>query len=107
MFGREPRLPIDLAFGINFYNRKQSLSKYVENMKEKLNYSYKTAKETIRKAHSKQKRGYDTKVKGATIDVGDRVLVKKVAFDGRHKISDRWEGEPHLVITKPNNDIPL
>lgn len=25
MFGREPRLPIDLAFGINFHNRKQSL----------------------------------------------------------------------------------
>lgn len=89
MFGREPWLPIDLAFGINFYNRKQSLSKYVENMKEKLNYSYKTAKETIRKAHSKQKRGYDTKVKGATIDVGDMVLVKKVAFNGRHKIADR------------------
>lgn len=80
---------------------------YVESMKEKLKYSYKTAKKAIRKARSKQKRGYDTKVKGSTIDVGDRVLVKKVTFDGRHKIADRWEDEPYLVITKPNNDIPV
>lgn len=50
---------------------------------------------------------YDTKVKGATIDVGDRVLVKKVAFDGKHKIADRWEDEPYFVITKPNKDIPV
>lgn len=107
MFGREPRLPIDLALGIDFHNRKQSLSKYVESLKEKLKYSYKTDQEAIRKAHSKQKRGYDTKVKGATIDVGDIVLVKKVAFDGKHKIADRWEDEPYLVITKPNNDIPV
>lgn len=79
----------------------------MESLKEKLKYSYKTDQEAIRKAHSKQKRGYDTKVKGATIDVGDIVLVKKVAFDGKHKIADRWEDEPYLVITKPNNDIPV
>lgn len=55
----------------------------MDSLKEKLKYSYKTAQEAIKKAHSKQKRGYDTKVKGATIDVGDRVLVKKVAFEGK------------------------
>lgn len=43
MFGREPRLPIDLAFGINFHIRKQSLSKYVE----KLKYSYKTTQGSL------------------------------------------------------------
>lgn len=107
MFGREPRLSIDLAFGINFHNKKHPLSKYMDSLKEKLKYSYKTAQEAIKKAHSKKKRGYDTKVKGATIDVGDRVLVKKVAFDGKHKIADRWEDEPYLVITKPNKDIPV
>lgn len=46
-------------------------------------------------------------MKGATIDVGARVLGKKVAFDGKHKIADRWEDEPYLVITKPNKDIPV
>lgn len=109
MFDREPRLPIYLAFGINFHNKKQPLSKYVDSLEEKLinKYSYKTAQEAIKKAHSKQKRGYDTKVKGATIDVGDRVLVKKVAFDGKHKIADRREDERYLVITKPNKDIPV
>lgn len=46
-------------------------------------------------------------MKGATIDVGDRVLVKKVAFEGKHKIADRWEDEPYLVFTKPKNDTPV
>lgn len=41
MLGREPRLPIDLAFGINFQNRKHPFSKYVDSLKEKLKYSYK------------------------------------------------------------------
>lgn len=77
----------------------------MESLKEKLKYSYKTAQEAIRKAHSKQKRGYDTNMKGATINAGDRVLKKKVAFDGKHKIADRWKDAPYLVITKPNNDI--
>ena len=32
---------------------------------------------------------YDSKTKGVTLGTGDRVLVKVVAFDGKHKIADR------------------
>lgn len=86
-----------MAFGI-FHNRKRPLSKYVDSLKEK--HSFRTIQKAIRKAHSKQR-------KGVSIDVGDRVLVKKVAFNGKHNIADRWEDEPYLVITKPNKDIPV
>lgn len=44
-------------------------------------------------------------MKRATFDVGDRVLVKKVALDGERKIGNRWEDVHYLIITKPNNDI--
>ena len=38
--------------------------------------------------------------------VGDRVLMKIVAFDGKHKIQDRWEDEPYIVLKQPNPSIP-
>lgn len=39
-------------------------------------------------------------MKGGISDVGDRALVKKVAFDGKYKrLADRWEDEPYLVVT--------
>ena len=34
---------------------------------------------------------YDLKCRGATLSVGDLVLVKQTAWKGRHKIQDRWE----------------
>ena len=38
---------------------------------------------------------------------GDKVLVKVVAFDGKHKIADRWEEEPYVIIRQLNNNIPV
>ena len=63
-------------------------------------YSYELAQEAIWKAQGKKKKTFDTKVKGASIDKGDRVLVKIVAFYGKHKISDRWETESYIVWGK-------
>jgi hypothetical protein len=36
-----------------------------------------------------------------------RVLVRIVAFDNKHKISDRWENDTYIVLKKPNLDIPV
>jgi hypothetical protein len=44
--------------------------------------------EASRNAQVRQKEGYDIKVRGATIQKGDRVLVKEVSFDGKHKLAD-------------------
>ncbi|KAL3841535.1 hypothetical protein ACJMK2_019662 [Sinanodonta woodiana] len=47
------------------------------------------------------------KARAATLQPGDRVLVKIVAFDGKHKISDRWETNAYIVESQPNPDIPV
>ncbi|VDI67417.1 Hypothetical predicted protein [Mytilus galloprovincialis] len=60
-----------------------------------------------RTAQERQKSGYDKKVRGAILQPGDRVLVRRVAFDGKHKIADKWEEDPYLVVSQPNNDIPV
>jgi hypothetical protein len=56
-----------------------------------LDHAYHLATESSKQSQQKQKEGYDMRVRGATIRVGDRVLVKIVAFKEKHKLADKWE----------------
>ena len=106
MFGREPRLPVDIAFGIGDQEKK-SLPKYVEELRKRMKDAYELAFQAAEKARKKQGKYYDLKVRGVNVQPGDRVLVKIVAFDGKHKIADRWEEEPYQILRQPNPDVPV
>ncbi len=58
-------------------------------------------------ARAKQKNYYDLKVRGATPEVGDNVLVRKLAFNGKHKLEDKWEPDVYRITGKQNPDIPV
>nr|KAG5712759.1 hypothetical protein BaRGS_029814 [Batillaria attramentaria] len=107
MFGREPRLPVDTVFGLGQTEEGVPLTKYVQQLKNRLETAYELALRAADRARQKQKRTYDQKVRGAEIRVGDRVLVKKFAFDGKHKLADKWEEEVYEVLEKPNQEIPV
>ena len=50
MFGREARLPIDILFGQNTAELKSNTStKYVDNLKQKLQWAHKTGNEVVKK----------------------------------------------------------
>nr|KAG5705225.1 hypothetical protein BaRGS_011251 [Batillaria attramentaria] len=98
MFGRDPRLPVDLVFGLGQTADSVPLSKYVENLRSRLRSSYELATAAADKARAQQKKGYDRKTRGAGIEVGDRVLVKIVVFDGKHKIADKWEEDVYELV---------
>ena len=106
MFGREPHLPIDLLFGIT-REEKQTTTKYVEEMKQRMKKAYELVQTTADKARHKQKQQYDVKAKEVDLQEGDKVLVKVVAFEGKHKIADRWEEEPYVILRQMNNNIPV
>jgi hypothetical protein len=106
MFGREPRLPVDIAFGIGDQEKK-SLPKYVEELRKRMKDAYELAFQAAEKARKKQGKYYDLKVSGVNVQPGDRVLVKIVAFDGKHKIADRWEEESYQILRQPNPDVPV
>ena len=76
-------------------------------MKERLKKAYELASRSVGTAQERQKSGYHKKVRGAILQPGDRVLVKIVAFDGKHKIADKWEEEPYRIVSQPNRDIPV
>ena len=107
MFGREPNLPIDLVFGLDNEHKSTSTSKYIEDLQQRLENAYDIANIAIKNSQSRQKYNYDLKTKGVNLQIGDRVLVKVVAFDGKHKIADRWEDHPYIIMEQPNHDIPV
>ena len=107
MFGREPRLPIDLAFGLEQNRKHHTMSGYMENLKKRLKDAYYLARKEADTSRKKQKTYFDYKVRGAALNPGDRVLVKILAFDGKHKIADHWEKDVFVVRNRPNLDIPV
>ncbi|XP_065939406.1 uncharacterized protein [Magallana gigas] len=107
MFGREPNLPADLVFGLDNGERNKSISSYVKNLKERLKFAYTIAGTATKICQSRNKAIYDSKTKGVSLGTGDRVLVKVVAYDGKHKIADRWEDHPYIVISQPITGIPV
>jgi transposase InsO family protein len=108
MFGRQPRLAIDVVLGLALPGKAESnYSRYIEDLKEKLSKAYERANEKSKKAKFRQKKYFDMKSRCAVVSPGDRVLVKVVAFQGKHKIADKWERNPYIVTSQPNLDIPV
>ncbi|XP_029954791.1 protein NYNRIN-like [Salarias fasciatus] len=101
MFGRQPRLPIDLVLGT--YPGKatsKSYSDYVQNLRDSLQESYALASEHSKKMGEKNKVRFDKRIRAAELFVGDRVLVKNVNIRGKHKLANRWEETIHTVVRR-------
>lgn len=106
MFGRQPRLPVDLAFGLPVNHKPGSHSQYVRNLKSQLEDSYKVATENAKKTASRNKARFDKHVVDSTLKEGDRVLVRNVRLRGKHKLADRWESDVYIV-QRQSGDVPV
>ena len=109
MFGRHPRLPIDVEFGLNKPNCKDNSSKsrYIQKLKRRLNYAFQKASKYSDQQAKKYKQSYDKSMKGPQLHENDLVLVKIVAHKGRHKLQDKWEPEEYVVIEQPIAGTPV
>ena len=109
MFGRHPRLPIDVEFGLHKPNCSDNCSKsrYIQKLRRRLNNVHKKASKYSSEQAQKYKTSYDRSVKGPQLQVNDIVLVKIVAHKARHKIQDKWESEEYIVIEQPIPGTPV
>lgn len=104
MFGRQPRLPIDLAFNVPLNSQKQrSHSEYVRALKNHLQESYQLVSKNASKTAARNKVRFDKRVTESTLDVGDRVLVRSVRLRGKHKLADKWEETVNVVVSQKDN----
>ena len=107
MFGRQPRLPIDLAFKIPVNNsNKKSHSQYVQTLKTNLQESYDLARKNAAKVAERNKTRYDKRVTESPIDLGDRVLVRNVRLRGKHKLADKWDSVVYIVVNRAG-ELPV
>lgn len=107
MFGRQPRLPLDIALGLPGKDSSQvSHSQYVQHLKSHLKESYEVASRNAQKMAEKNKIRFDKHVTNSSLEVGDRVLVRNVRIRGKHKLADRWESEVYVVV-KRVPDLPV
>ena len=102
MFGRVPRLPIDLVLGLpsnsSSKHSTENYTQYVESLKTRLASAYELANKMADQARVNQKSNFDKKARAATINENDRVLVRTLAFEGKHKLADKYEDQVYIVV---------
>ena len=109
MFGRHPRLSVDVAFGIHRIAKGVtfSTSTYVDWLQRCLAHAYEKAKTFADKESDRQKAVFHRKSKDLRLEPGDLCLVRKTAWKSRHKIQNRWEDDDYIIISQQNCDIPV
>ena len=102
MFGRKPRLPVDIIKGLAEGKQDMDYKEYVQKVRDSLSSAYERASQQASKLQLRNKAYYDRKAGAASVEVGDRVLVKRVRFkEGPHKLEDRWEEGVYEVVAVP------
>ena len=93
MFGQHPRLAIDAYLGLSSPEEPSSASRehYASKLKKCLEFAYKVASKEADKNASRHKHNCDSKIREATLDVGDRVLIRNVGLKGKNKLADKWD----------------
>ena len=107
MFGRHPRLPIDLVLGTETTNETQNYNTYVSELKKQLSVAYDIARRQSSVSKKKNKQLYDRRIRGAKLEIGDYVLARNLGLRGKQKLADKWTETVYEVKSEPNADIPV
>ena len=108
MFGRRPRLPIDLLFLMcQTQMLTHTIDEYEASLYDCLQESLAIVQDCAIKEAQRQKRLYDRKVGAVELRPGDHVLVRLDAFRGqRRKLKNRWGDDLHTVVICMADGIP-
>ncbi|KAI4887200.1 hypothetical protein NFI96_004156, partial [Prochilodus magdalenae] len=108
IFGRSPRLPIDLLFKLREDEAHMDYDDYVSCWKQRMQEAYTVASETATKEAARGKAYYDRRVKGRDLQPGDRVLLRNLTpRGGPAKIQSYWENQIYKVMGRKTDDSPV
>jgi len=105
MFRRKPRLPAEIIKGVKS-DANTDYVKYVQDVERSMKSAYDRAMEQAEHQHQRGKTLYDKRARTPKLDLGDRVLVRKVRFkDGPHKLEHVWDPDVYKVVGIPDKDF--
>ncbi|KAK2883193.1 hypothetical protein Q8A73_022126 [Channa argus] len=108
LFGRNPRLPIDLMFGLAAKDQSSSHTDYAEKWRARMTEAYQLASNTACKEGVRRKVLYDKKAYGAELYPGCRVLIRNLnEKGGPGKLRSFWEDQVYVVIQRKHQDSPV
>ena len=107
LFGREPKLPIDVLLPSHEANHEVTYTGYIADLRKRMKHVHELVEARMKKSGENRKKWYDVKVRGASLQPGDHVLVRKVGLKGKQKLADRWEEEVCVVTSQPDSSIPV
>ncbi|KAJ8014395.1 hypothetical protein DPEC_G00039780 [Dallia pectoralis] len=108
LFGRTPRLPIDIMFGVPAKNQNSSYQDYTEDWRKRMTEAYKLASGVSHKEKERSKALYDKKIHGAELIPGNRVLVRNFKEKGGPgKLRSFWEDQVYVVTKRQCQDSPV
>ena len=109
MFGRTPRLPVDLIFGLGQeHDQQKGMTAYVEDCTQVLKEAYQKASIAADKEAKHNKQQYDKKVRVTGLRPGDRVLVRNMSQrGGPGKLRSYWEDTVHVVVRRIDESAPV
>lgn len=84
-----------------------SVSEWVGQQHEQLQYAYCKVSENLGAAAEKNRRLYDRTAREYPLLPGERVLVWDNRRQGKGKLSDRWESQPYDVVRRRQADLPV
>lgn len=104
MFGRVPRLPVDLMFrSVSRDERVADYAAYVKSLASDLQSAMQAAQKNSRLEQRHQAEQYNRRAKGLALSIGDRVLVANKGCRGKRKLTDKWEPDVYTVVaSKPS-----
>lgn len=108
LYGRNPRLPVDIMFGLTPSDQSSSHSEYASKWRKRMREAYKLASKTAQREQKRGKKQYDRKTYGVELQPGCRVLVRNFRDrGGPGKLRSYWEEQVHVVTERKHQDSPV
>ena len=107
MFGRHPHLPVGYYFlMVSAFKHSHRMPAYVMEVRRRFKEAYAEAHLQTNCEAKKQKRYYDRATSTAQLVLGDVVLMKNDAYQGKQKVKDRWSKTEYVVVHQVVDGIP-
>ena len=100
MFGREPRLPVQMELDAPLRGRTRGITEYLDELKANLKALHQAAFDKSKISHKKNKAVYDRKINSFNYSPGDKVYLHKgvVPKGAYYKFIRPWK--PAVVVDK-------